>query len=103
MPSRVVVMSLALAWVGTTGCAFKYEFRTGLPPGDREVSELRHIGMWGHVGGSEPFDLHAACPEGTASFGSQITFLNWLPAFFSLGTYSPRTVTAVCAKGEGAQ
>ena len=67
------------------------------PPRERtEVTRLAHISGWGWST-PDPFDLEEMCPEGVARFGSEVTVLNWLPAFFTLGIYSPRTVIARCA------
>lgn len=90
------LVCLASALLVSTGCAYRYRFNTGAPQSDRVVEEWRHIYMWGWVSGP-PFDLEAACPEGVAQFGSYIGWLNWLPGFFTLGIYAPRTVYAVCA------
>ncbi len=84
------------------GCgAYRYDFKTGRPPAipTQSVTETRHLAFWGWKSGP-PFDLEQACPQGVAEFGSRVGFWNWLPAFFTLGLYTPRTVYAVCAQPE---
>jgi hypothetical protein len=89
----VWVLPLLLVW---TGCAYRYQFNTGLPPSGVRVQEWRHIYVWGWVDAA-PFDLEQACPSGVSRYGSYINFGNWLPAFLTLGLYAPRTVFAECA------
>ena len=91
-----VLTALLFAMLLASGCAYRYRFETGLPESGREVTRWAHISGWGWAT-PEPFNLDEMCPEGVARFGSEITFLNWLPTFFTLGIYSPRTVTAGCA------
>lgn len=97
MHHRIVIAALAVVVLTTSGCAYRYRFETGLPASKTRVSEWRHIGLYGYVGG-QPFDLEQACPNGVAEFGSKINFLNWLPALLTVGLYTPRTVYAVCAE-----
>lgn len=92
---RFARASVAVALL-TSSCAYRYRFDTGLPESGREVTRLAHISGWGWST-PDPFDLEEMCPEGVARFGSEVTVLNWLPAFFTLGIYSPRTVIARCA------
>ena len=67
------------------GCAYNYTFRTSLPKSSAEpITQVKHIGVWGWVSSDEPFDLEAACPAGVAEFGSYVSFLNWLPGFFTI-------------------
>lgn len=94
--AAILTLSMSLA---AMGCAYKYQFNTGLPPSGTKVSVTRHISMWGNVP-AEPFNLEEACPKGVAEFGSYITFVNWLPALLSIGLYTPRTVYAVCTQPE---
>jgi hypothetical protein len=80
------------------GCAYNYTFQTSLPRSSAEpITQWKHISVWGWVSDDEPFDLEAACPSGVAEFGSYVSFLNWLPAFFTIGIYAPRTIYAYCA------
>ena len=95
MSTRCVALA-CLVLVGWTGCAYRYQFNTGLPPSGERVQEWRHIYVWGWVE-PDPVDLERACPSGVARFGSYINFGNWLPAFLTLGLYAPRTVFVECA------
>jgi hypothetical protein len=94
----VLALCLLVGWLA--GCAYKYQFITGLPATETRVAKTHHIVGWGWSS-SEPFNLEEACPEGVAEFGSYISFLNWLPAFASFGVYAPRTIYAVCGNGGG--
>ncbi len=57
------------------------------------MKEWRHIYGWGY-GEAEGFNLEGACPEGVAQLGGYVSFPNWLRSFFTIGLYSPRTVSA---------
>jgi hypothetical protein len=92
-----LLIVVVLLMGSVAGCAYRYKFKTGLPPSDQKQTQWHHIGLWGHIY-SGPFNLEQACPEGTAEFGSYINFGNWLPAFLTIGLYSPRTVYAICAQ-----
>ena len=99
MPSPARALVLVLAVLASTGCAYRYQFVTGLPSSGERVEEWRHIGLWGWID-AEPVDLEKACPSGVSRFGSYIGFLNWLPGFFTLGLYAPRTVFVECARAD---
>lgn len=89
--------ALAVVTVLGTGCAYRFRFDTGEPRSDVVVKEWRNIYAWGWVDAA-PFDLDRACPDGVAQFGSYVSFTNWLPAFFTVGIYTPRTVFAACSE-----
>ena len=102
--TRRLAWALGLLTCTVGGCgAYRYDFKTGRPPAipAQSVTETRHLAFWGWMSGP-PFDLEQACPQGVAEFGSRVSFLNWLPAFLTLGLYTPRTVYAVCAQSEAA-
>ena len=101
--TRRLAWALGLLSWAIVGCgAYRYDFKTGRPPAipTQSVTETRHLALWGWKSGP-PFDLAKACPQGVSEFGSRVSFVNWLPAFFTLGLYTPRTVYAVCAQPEG--
>ena len=93
---RVVLAVLCIFFMSTTGCAYRYRFKTDLPSSEKKVTKWYHIGIWGTVS-SRPFNLEQACPGGVAEFGSYVSFFNWLPAIITIGLYSPRTVYAICS------
>ena len=95
--TKFLVSLVALA-IASSGCAYKYQFQTGLPGSETVVAETQHQSLFGHVS-DNVFDLEKACPSGVSEFGSYISFTNWLPAFLTLGLYTPRTAYAVCATG----
>ena len=88
--SRVALTAILIA---ANGCAYKYQFETGLPSSGKIVSETQHQGLFGWVS-DNVFDLEQACPTGVSEFGSYISFTNWLPAFLTIGLYTPRTAYA---------
>jgi len=86
-----------LASLMLTGCAMNYTFLTGLSASTQRVEETQSQALFGWMS-DNVFDLDKACPQGVAEFGSYISFTNWLPSFFTLGLYTPRTAYAVCAQ-----
>jgi hypothetical protein len=99
---RSTVVALLVCLMTVSSCAYRYRFRTELPPSDVRKSETHHMAFWGHKSGAE-FDLESACPNGVSEFGSHISFLNWLPSFLTIGLYTPRTVYAICADNQQAR
>jgi hypothetical protein len=98
---RTTGVLLALSLLATSGCAYKYTFRTGEPPAkEKTYTEWKHIGLWGWIS-SSPVNLDKACPEGVAEFGSYVSLPNWVCAVITAGLYSPRTAYAVPAAGKG--
>jgi hypothetical protein len=96
--TQVVAMAPLLLALACGGCAYNYTFKTGLPASDQRVTEKENQALFGWKS-DNVFDLDKACPQGVSEFGSYISFKNWLPAFFTIGFYTPRTAYAVCAKG----
>jgi hypothetical protein len=87
----------AFAALALAGChAVRYD--AGRPPSQRRWEKTIHFWMWGFQGDSR-VDLDAACPEGVASFESHATTLGWVAQVVTLGFWSPRRVTVVCAEG----
>ena len=98
MKKKIQLLIVVIFLLGSvTGCAYRYKFNTGLVPSDQKETQWYHIGAWGYAHGG-PFNLEETCPEGVAEFGSYVNFANWLPAFLTIGLYSPRTVYAICAQ-----
>lgn len=90
-----VLAALALA-----GChAARYD--AGRPPSNRRWERTIHFWMWGFQGDGR-VDLDAACPEGVASFRHESTALGWVAQVVTVGFWSPRRVTVVCADGGAA-
>ena len=88
----VVLAALALA-----GChAVRYD--AGRPESPRRWEKTIHFWLWGFQGDNR-VDLDAACPEGVASMESEATFGGWIAQVATIGFWSPRKVTVVCAEG----
>jgi hypothetical protein len=88
----VVLAALALA-----GC-HTVRYDAGRPPSPRRWEKTIHFWLWGFQGDGR-VDLDAACPEGVASFRSEATALGWVAQVVTIGFWSPRLVTVVCAEG----
>jgi hypothetical protein len=87
----------ALAALALAGChAVRYD--AGRPPSQRRWEKTIHFWLWGFQGNNR-VDLDAACPEGVASFESHATALGWVAQVVTIGFWSPRLVTVVCAEG----
>jgi hypothetical protein len=87
----------ALAALSLAGChAVRYD--AGRAESPRRWERTIHFYAWGFKGDGR-VDLDAACPEGVASFRSEAGFLGWVAQVLTLGFYSPRKVTVVCAEG----
>jgi hypothetical protein len=87
----------AVAALALAGChAVRYD--AGRPPSQRRWERTIHFWMWGFQGDNR-VDLDAACPEGVASFESHATALGWVAQVVTVGFWSPRKVTVVCADG----
>lgn len=87
----------AVAALALAGChAIRYD--AGRPPSQRRWERTVHFWLWGFQGDGR-IDLDAACPEGVASFSSRATALGWVAQVVTLGFWSPRQVTVVCAEG----
>jgi hypothetical protein len=87
----------AIAALALAGChAARYD--AGRPPSQRRWEKTIHFWLWGFQGDGR-VDLDAACPEGVASFHAEATALGWVAQVATLGFWSPRRVTVVCADG----
>jgi hypothetical protein len=87
----VVLATLALA-----GC-HTVRFDGGRQPSQRRWEKTVNFWLWGFKGDGV-IDLDAACPEGVASFRSRATALGWVAQVITIGFWSPRQVTVVCAE-----
>ena len=87
----------AVAALALAGCHAS-RFDAGRPPTQRKWEKTIHFWMWGFQGDGR-VDLDAACPEGVASFQAEATALGWVAQVVTLGFWSPRRVTVVCAEG----
>jgi hypothetical protein len=91
----VLAATLALA-VLSSGCAYKYSYRTGLPPAGEKITRWQHIFAWGHSE-TDPVHLDKLCPRPIAEFGCYESFPNWLCTVLTVGFYSPQTIYVVPA------
>ncbi|MDF1504833.1 hypothetical protein [Roseisolibacter sp. H3M3-2] len=93
--------ALALAAVASTGC-YHAVVETGRPAGSTVVSRpWTPTFVFGLVAAPE-INVAAQCPRGIAKVETQMSFVNGLASFVTLGIYTPRTVTVTCAGGTAA-
>lgn len=87
---------LAVATFALTGC-YHATIDTGLEPSAR-VYEKSFASSW--VYGLVPPDLveaGAECPNGISRVETQLTFVNQLVGFLTLGIYTPMSIKVTCA------
>jgi hypothetical protein len=90
--------ALALAAIVSTGC-YHAVIETGRPAGTTVVSRpWTPTFIFGLVAAPE-INVAAQCPRGIARVDTQMSFVNGLASFITLGIYTPRTVTVTCASG----
>lgn len=95
---RLLLLGLCLTVVSMQGCAYRYTYRTGIPPnGEPTVKVWQHIVSWGEATPSGPIYLDDLSPSGISEFGSYVSFTNWLCALVSVGFYTPQTIYVVPA------
>ena len=87
------VAFLALA----TGC-FHVNYVTNRPPAAAPAYDAWHTDVvWGLVEVSDPVDVATVCPNGYARIESQLTFVQGLLQYITIGIYNPQSVTITCA------
>jgi len=100
MKRRAVVGFVVLTVFLSVGC-YRTTVDSGLPPepGPRIANDERwHHGVILGMGElSGPYDLPEICPYGWSRISTSTSFENFVAELFSSGTYSPQTVTVVCA------
>lgn len=70
---------------------------TGLPAGETRIARpWTSTFIYGLVPAT-PIDVRSQCPEGVAIVDTQMSFVNGLVAFVTLGIYTPLSVTVTCS------
>lgn len=97
---RLLLLGLCLTVFSLQGCAYRYTYRTGIPPnGEPKVKVWQHILAWGWATPTSPVYLDDLSPSGVSAFGSYISFPNWLCTLVSVGFYSPQTIYVIPGDG----
>lgn len=107
MRKNLVKLAAAALVVLSTSACYHATVDTGRPANGVTVSK-----NWAHsfIGGLVPpstLETASQCPNGVAKVETQLSFLNQLANFVTLGIYTPMTITVQCAgpmaMGEGAE
>ena len=95
--SRLVTVLVLMTLV--SGC-YKATVRTGIAPGPDRVD---HSMASAYINGLVPpgdVDGDEDCGErGVAAVETQLSFLNQLVGFLTLGIYTPMSITVICGEG----
>jgi hypothetical protein len=85
---------------GSAAC-FHATIETGATPSTTMISKQWAPGfVWGLVPPST-VETAAKCPNGVAKVETQLTFLNQLVEFVTIGIYTPMSIEVTCAAGKG--
>lgn len=91
---------IAAAWIASVGC-YHATVETGAPP-SLDVVEKSFASGW--IYGLVPpstISTAAKCPNGVSKVETQLSFVNQVVSFLTLGIYTPMSIKATCA-GTGA-
>lgn len=97
MRKNLVKLAAAALVVLSTSACYHATVDTGRPSNGVTVSK-----NWAHsfIGGLVPpstLETASQCPNGVAKVETQLSFLNQLANFVTLGIYTPMTITVQCA------
>ncbi len=83
----------------SSGC-YRASLSSGLPPGDAAPDydfRWKHAFLFGVADNDADLDLFVVCPHGWAEIDEQHDILTATTTLGTLGIYTPRRVTIVCA------
>jgi hypothetical protein len=94
---RKVFSAFVLAAVALTVGCYHATIETGLQPNGQTITQKWAVG-WIH-GLVPPKTVNAAaqCPNGVAKVETQLSFVNQLVTFLTLGIFSPMQIDVSCA------
>ena len=98
MRRKLATCAVCLCVLLSQGCAYRYKYKTDIPPTGDRITLWRHHLAWGWSN-PEAVYLDEVSPAGVSEFGSYISFTNWLCTFFTLGFYSPQMVYVIPGDG----
>lgn len=88
--------TLLAAVMVLSGC-YHATIETGLPPGTQTVEKPWASSWVFSLVPPQTVETASRCPSGVAKVETQISFLNGLVAFITLGIYTPMTIVVTCA------
>jgi hypothetical protein len=81
-----------------SGC-YTVRYTTNQQPEGAHHEEGAPFFLWGLVG-EKVVSLDTLCPQGVARWYNQMTFVDGLLSFITIGIYAPRTIVVDCAGGK---
>ncbi|MCB9654919.1 MAG: Bor family protein [Deltaproteobacteria bacterium] len=98
--NTICILALAVIAASTSACAtHRFAYTSNLQPSGQKVEESGSYFLWGLVG-EKKLAGASACPGGVASVQTQHSFVDQLLATFTVGIYTPMTITVECAGGQ---
>jgi Bor protein len=91
-------LSLAGAALLLAGC-YHATIETGLAPSPQTVEQPWASAWLDGLVSPKLVETAAKCPNGVSKVETQLSFVNLLVGFITLGIYTPMTIKATCAAG----
>ncbi|HVP68420.1 MAG TPA: hypothetical protein VMT17_14290 [Anaeromyxobacteraceae bacterium] len=92
--------ALLCALLFVTGC-FHVNYVTNKPPASAPAYDGWHSNVaWGLAEVSDPVDVPKLCPNGYARIESELTFVQGLVQYLTIGIYNPQNVTVRCVASQ---
>lgn len=96
--NRAAKLASVVALLGLAAC-YHAVIDTGLPPSPTVIDKPWASGwIYGLVAPS-PVETMAKCPSGVSKVETQLSFVNQLVNFLTLGIYTPMSIKVTCAAG----
>ena len=93
---RVRMFAVGLAVIGLSGC-YHATVNTGIEPGARQVQQSWAKGFIYGLVPPNPLNVMDECDDaGVASVETQLSFLNQIVSFLTLGIFTPMEITVTC-------
>ncbi len=97
MNRKLKCAALALG-LAAAGC-YRVAYETNLPAGGPIRTQTAPFFLAGLIG-TTVVDLEAMCPNGVARWWNEASPLDTVLTYITLGIYTPRTITVMCAGGQ---
>ncbi len=95
MLTRSILVTGVLLFVGT-GC-YHATVETGLTPSVETIEEPWASGWVYGLVSPDPISTQAKCKHGVAKVETELSFVNQLVGFHTLGIYTPMSIKVTCA------
>jgi hypothetical protein len=96
--SRLLKLAVAMVLLALPAC-YHATIETGLPTGS-EVIDQSFASSWIYgLVPPKPVSAMAKCRSGVAKVETQLSFVNQLVGFLTLGIYTPMSIKVTCASG----